>query len=149
MKNYKNNYIYNINIIIYISIKMYNTKYICTYNENNVFNDEDNISEYDKEFIRDALYRQDILNIFQIDEFDQELLNEKILVLFEKIKHSEQLNPLIQKLAEFFMSDDLILGFMVLFTFDYLYVSHPCICEFLELEKISEINFKKLNSIIL
>ena len=128
---------------------MYNITYICTYNEDNIFNDEDNISQHDKEFIRDALYRQDILNIFKIDEFNQELLNEKILVLFEKIKKSKQLNPLIQKLSDFFMSDDLLLGFMVLFTFDYLYVSHPCICEFLETEKISEVNLKKLNSIIL
>ena len=29
-------------------------------------------------------------------------------------------------------------GFMLLFSFDYLYLSHTCICEFLEKGKINE-----------
>jgi hypothetical protein len=29
---------------------------------------------------------------------------------------------------------------MVLFSFDYLYLVHPCICEFIETDKISETN---------
>ena len=35
---------------------MYNTKIVCTYNTPEVFLEEDNVSEEEKGFIRDAIY---------------------------------------------------------------------------------------------
>jgi hypothetical protein len=49
---------------------MYNTKIVCTYNDVDVFLETDDINEKDKEFIRDALYRQELLNILGITEFN-------------------------------------------------------------------------------
>ena len=47
---------------------MYNTTYICTYNKSDLFLKEEEVilSEEDKEDIREELYRQDLLNIFNL-----------------------------------------------------------------------------------
>ena len=48
----------------------YNTNYICKYN-NHVLSQEEQgkLSENDKYFVNDSLYRNDILNIFNLEEF--------------------------------------------------------------------------------
>ena len=47
---------------------MYNTKLVCTYNTSDVFLDSDNITEDEKKFICDTIYRQELLNILGIEE---------------------------------------------------------------------------------
>ena len=47
---------------------MYNTKVVCTYNTSEVFLEEDNISEEEREFVRDVIYRQELLDILGIDK---------------------------------------------------------------------------------
>ena len=49
---------------------MYNTKVICTYNTPDVFSVDDNINEEEKGFVRDTLYRQELLNILGIEDFN-------------------------------------------------------------------------------
>ena len=52
-------------------MNFYNTKYICTYNNSDVFleSELEILSEHEKTFVRDALYRRDICNIFNIVNF--------------------------------------------------------------------------------
>jgi len=45
---------------------MYNTKVVCTYNTPEVFLETDNVSEDEKAFIRDVIYRQELLDILGI-----------------------------------------------------------------------------------
>jgi hypothetical protein len=52
------------------------------------------------------------------------------------------------KLAGNFMSIDEEFGLMVMFAYDYMYLTHICVSEFLETGKISEKNMWKLKSII-
>ena len=42
---------------------MCNTKIICTYNTDEIFEPTDKLTERDKEFVRDVIYRQELLNI--------------------------------------------------------------------------------------
>lgn len=130
---------------------MYNTKYICTYQDNNIFNENEinTITEKDKEFIKDALYRNDILHIFDIEEFDLDIINNKLDDLYEKITECDELNAILKKISNIYLYEDLKMSLLFLFAFDFLYLAHPCICEYLEKKTISKENLTKLNNIII
>jgi hypothetical protein len=51
-------------------------------------------------------------------------------------------------LASKYLNDDFEIGLMILFSYDYMNLSHICICEFLENGKISEENISKLRTAI-
>jgi hypothetical protein len=52
------------------------------------------------------------------------------------------------KLAANFLSEDIEIGLMLLFSYDYMYMSHKCICEFINSGQISEKNISELRSAI-
>jgi hypothetical protein len=126
-------------------MEFYNTKYVCSYNDSDVFLDSELeiLNDYEKNFVRDALYRRDLCNIFNIEDqcFDEKIITNMINALFKNINGEQFLESCITKISnKILCSSDLELGFMMLFSFDYLYLSHPCICEFIETGKISETN---------
>jgi len=127
---------------------MYNSKYICKYNSEDIFLETDKVTDSEKEFIRDTLYKEDLLNIFCISDYDEEQININMHILYEKIKNNEELSYCMKSVAGVFMSTDEELGLIILFSYDYLYLSHICISEFLEKGKISENNILKLKQII-
>ena len=130
---------------------MYNTKYICTYNDDNIFNENEKniISEKDREFVTDALYRNDILHIFNIEDFDLDQINKELENLYEKIKDCNELILILKKVANTCLSEDLQIGLSLLFTFDFLYLTHPIISEYIENKNISREKINKLNNLIL
>ena len=129
---------------------MYNTKYIITYNESSVFLESDKISVNDKDFIIDALYRNDLLNIFGVEEFDfnENIFDKIISDLYKIVRGNNELTSLMKTLAGQYMSIDIEFGLMLLFSFDYLYLTHPCICEFIETGKISKEKIEGLKNLI-
>jgi len=127
---------------------MYNTKIVCTYNTPEVFLQEDNISEEEKGFIRDTIYRQEFLNILGIEDFDDSEMESKIHELYKKVSNNEFLKECMNKLSGQFMSIDCEFGLMIMFSYDYMYLTHICISEFLETDAISENNISNLRSII-
>lgn len=127
---------------------MYNTKILCTYHTSDVFLKSDELSESDIDFIRDTIYRQELLDILNIDEFNETEMDIALHELYEKIKDSTELIECMRKLASHFTSTDEEFGLMLLFAFDYMYLTHICICEFLETGKISEVNITNLNKIV-
>ena len=133
---------------------MYNTKIKCTYNTFDLFKDIDGISDIDnitdeeKNLARETIYRYELLNIFDRTEYNEIEINECIDELYEDIKESTELTECMLKLAGQFMSEDKKLGLMILFSYDYMYLSHMCISEFLENGKISKHNILKLKSIV-
>ena len=123
----------------------YNTKYVCSYNDSDVFLESEIqvLNDDEKNFIREALYRRDLCNIFNIEDqvLDEKLISDNISNLYKLINGQKFLNLCITTISnKFFCSSDLELGFMVLFSFDYLYLAHNCISEFIETGKISERN---------
>ena len=127
----------------------YNTNYICKY-KNNVFSKEEQykLSENEKYFVTDSLYRNDVLNIFRLEEFDEEKINNCINKIYEKIKNYDELKPILKKLAGFFFSEDCELGMLLMFSYDYLEHAHPCMCEFLETGEISDDKLNKVKDVI-
>jgi hypothetical protein len=66
---------------------MYNTKYICTYNDSDIFleSEKNQLNNDEKEFVTNALYRTDLLNIFGVEEFNEDVFYEIISDLYSKI----------------------------------------------------------------
>jgi hypothetical protein len=127
---------------------MYNTKVVCTYNTPEVFLETDNISDSEKEFIRDTIYRQELLDILGIEEFNESKTNQVIHELYERIKECNELKECMTKIAGRFMWDDLELGLIMLFSYDYMSLTHVCVSEYLETGAISEENIQKLIHLI-
>lgn len=127
----------------------YNTTYICKYN-NNVFSEDEEatLSDNEKYFVADSLYRNDVLNIFRLEDFDEQKINNCIDKIYEKVKNYNDLKPILKKLAAFFFSEDCELGMLLMFSYDYLEYTHPCICELLETGQISVDKLNKLNDVI-
>ena len=126
-------------------MNFYNTKYICTYNNSDVFleSELEILSEHEKTFVRDALYRRDICNIFNIEDdcFDEKIISNNISILYKNINGEKFIETCITKISnQFFCNSNFELGFLILFSFDYLYLVHPCISEFIETGKIIENN---------
>lgn len=122
----------------------YNTKYVCSYNDSDVFLESESeiLNDDEKQFVRDALYRRDLCNIFKIEDdlFDEKLVTTIISNLYKNMNGKRFLKSCITKVSSNFFSNDLELGFLILFSFDYLHLVHPCISEFIETGKISDSN---------
>jgi hypothetical protein len=76
----------------------------CTYHLPEVFLETDQLSEEEKDFIRNCIYRQELLDFFNLEEFDESFLENKIrelyilLVLEDKGKEEDN-----GKVFEFFL----------------------------------------------
>jgi hypothetical protein len=121
----------------------YNTNYECLYNsfELNI-NEEITLDELDN--IRNTLYQKDILNIFNLDDFDEIKINNAIHEIYEKVKNHETMVSFMLKNASYMLSMHQELGLMILFSYDFLYLTHPCICEYLVTGFINDDKLKKL-----
>jgi len=138
---------------------MYNTKVVCTYNTPEVFLESDNITDDEKTFIRNIIYRQELLNVLDIDnendyENNEEKISEAIKELYNRTKDSTCLRKCMVKVTEKhlnvgkYMTNDEELGMMLLFSYDYMYLTHICISEFIETGDIDDKNIKKLVNIL-
>ena len=134
---------------------MYNTKVECTYNTPEVFLETDNITDDEKSFIRNIIYRQELLNVLDIDyenndDDNEEKINEAIKDLYNLVKDSTCLRKCMVKVIEKhlsvgkYMTGGEELGMMLLFSYDYMYLTHICISEFIEKGDIDDENIKKL-----
>jgi len=126
---------------------MYNTKVVCTYHTDDIFLESyDNISQEERQFIQDAIYRQELLNILDIEDFNEIEMGEALHELYFRLQDCIELNECMSKLAGQFISEDKEIGLTILFSYDYMYLTHQCISEYLETGFISEINIKKLKN---
>ena len=135
---------------------MYNTKVECTYNTPEVFLETDNITDDEKTFIRNIIYRQEFLNILNIDyensyDDNEEKISEAIKELYNRVKDSNCLRKCMVKVVQKhmnvgkYMTSDEELGMMLLFSYDYMYLTHICISEFIETGDIDDENIKNLD----
>ena len=84
---------------------MYNTKYICNYQASDIFFETDVVTEEEKDFIKNALYRNDLLYIFDMDDFVEEEINRCMKELHDKIQDCKELNDLIDNNTEGYKKD--------------------------------------------
>jgi hypothetical protein len=125
---------------------MYNTKVVCTYNLDDIFEETDKISEYDKDFVRNAVYRQELCDIFGMEEFDESTACKIIEDIYHKIKDYSGFNTCLEKVSKLYpltMLDE-TMSLMCLYSYTYLFLTHKCVSEFLDKNKISNDTISKL-----
>jgi hypothetical protein len=127
---------------------MYNTKVICSYHSDDVFLETDQITDEEKYFVRDAIYRQEVLDILGMEDYNENEMVRTVHELYEKVQSSDPLKECALKLASHFMSEDAEFGLILLFAFDYMHLTHICICEYLDTGKISEENIANLREAV-
>ena len=127
---------------------MYNIKVICTYNTPEVFFASDKITDEEKDFIRDTIYRQELLDILGMDDYNEKEMDRAIQELYEKVRDNKELKECMLKSASHFMSIDEDFGLMIMFAYDYMYLTHICVSELLKTGKITDKNMWKLKSSI-
>jgi hypothetical protein len=134
---------------------MYDTKYECRYYKGDVILPDDTVTDEEAEYIRNTLYQEDYLNIFSINygenfDFndDFQMLSKAIYNLYEKIQDSDVLKIFMKKAATNLMSEDLQLGLCILYSYDYMYIMHECVSEYLDTGLISLESIDKMNKIL-
>lgn len=110
---------------------MYNTNITCIYYDNT---DDYLNSElfFDKSH---ELYQKDLLKCFQLDKYDDESINKKITYLYNLIKDDDEWKDLLKNALNkmnLMIVDDLEYGFILLFSYDYFYLTHECLKHFLK-----------------
>ncbi len=121
---------------------MYDTKYECRYQKDDLFLDTDNVNDAEKEYIRDILYKEDLLNIFNMDENDN--YDTIISTLYQQLEKCDSLKELMRKTAAAFISEDEILGLCILYSYDFMHITHQCVSSYLETGEIPDKYFKLL-----
>jgi hypothetical protein len=127
---------------------MYNTKFVCTYHTPEVFLDTDNITNEEKEFIRNTIYRQELLYVLGIEDYNEVEINTAMNEIYNKAKENDELKKCMNKLAGQFMKADEEIGLMFLFSYDYMHLTHICISELFETGKITEKSLLNLKNIL-
>jgi len=95
--------------------------------------------EYKHPFETHDDYQQCFLSVFNIQEFNENVVVKKTKALYEELKENEDFIKLLKQLATKIMSEDVELGLFMLFSFDYIH-------DFLEVLK-NGTDFTKLLSI--
>ena len=133
----------------------YNTKYKCRYYKKDVILPNDNVSNDEIDYIRNMLYQKDYLNIFfienedkPIDENDLKILSDAVYDLYEMVKDNDILKIFMEKAASKIMTEELQLGLCILYSYDYMYIIHNCVSEYLDTGFISLENIEKMNKIL-
>ena len=113
--------------------------------DSGVFIETDNVTESEKDFVRNCIYRQDLLNIFNLDNFDETVISEHLATIYDKLILHPDFYNCIKKVSSMIIVDEKM-ALLVLYSFDYLYLTHICVCEFLETGKISTHNIQNLEN---
>lgn len=118
---------------------MYIHNFVCTYKLHDLDNQED-------------VYRMQMLQAFDLKEWDNDIIDKETKILYEKIKKTNHLQDIISKIKSsekfskfiaFIGEDDYDL-FKILFIFDLFDVAHKCFCDIYNAGEINEENKKML-----
>jgi len=139
----------------------YNTSYVCSYHTEDIFGNQNmvdkimedeteekidisQLTEYDKEFISDAVYRQEFLNVFNLEDYDDTLIGERIEMIYNMVKDYEPFKCCIQKAIDSFIFADDLVGLMLLFSYHNMHITHLCMCDFIKNGTMSDENLENL-----
>ena len=114
-----------------------------TYNDAKLF-DRYNIKNLkEQEEFRNIIYKYDLICIFGLQDFLEEIINTKMLFLYEIMIKNNDIENILIKIAERYQTDKEC-SFCLLFNFDNLHLFYPCMCDFFENGVISQGRIKML-----
>ena len=105
-----------------------------TYNDTQLFEKFCLTEKEEQDQFRNIIYNYDLLMIFNLQDFLEEVINEKIDQLHNIMIKNVEFKKFITILTDntSYSSKDTLVTFMLLFSYDNLHLFYPCICEFLE-----------------
>ena len=106
--------------------------HIITYNDPKLFEKFNIIQKEEQEQFRNVIYNYDLLMIFNLQDFLEEIINKKISQLHDLMIKNEEIKHIVTELTSSLNQNDTTIGFMFFFSYDNLPLFYPCICEFLE-----------------
>ena len=114
-------------------MEIYNTNYEITYEK--YMNDNPEIA--------DIHYKKNLIEIFKLDENDDfDLISDRVSEIYKKmepyIKSNYEFKELLLQSAAKMMSTDIEIGFMILYSYDTLYLTHKLNTEFLSNNTIND-----------
>lgn len=127
----------------------YNTEHICRYNGDDLLNDFKNLNINEENEARDLLYKVDLVYIFNLkddDEFD--CLSDILSNIYEKVKEHLELKQCMKLAASKILSEDEVMGLCILYSYDFMYLTHECVSEYLKYNNISLEKIDKLKKLI-
>ena len=102
---------------------------------------------YTTQDIDDSNYQTDLLNVFNISEFDNNVINNTINDIYTLVKDNDNIMEIIRKSNGRFMTTDNEVGLMGLFAYDYFLRFHYILKEFNKNKTILKTNVHYINLI--
>jgi len=140
---------------------MYNSKFVCTYSyydpslreyyHKDIKFDIKDVKEF--EDMSEMIYQAELLQILGLSQAFNPNVNvefeaKKVIGIYDKIKIDSAFMECVEKAKKVHSYEDSETGFISLFSYDYLFLTHKCICDFLTNEKIEDINIINLKNAI-
>jgi hypothetical protein len=138
-------YVNNIKIL-YNNYIMYDINHSCIYKRIEV--DFANHPKYTKEevdILCENTYRADMLKAFGLDNFYEDAINNMVITNFNLCKHDKGLAECMTLLSK----DDLEFGFIIMHSYDYFYIAHACISDYLKNKKVEDHHLQMLKGVIM
>ena len=128
---------------------MYATKFECRYHKDDIFLETDNVTYEEENIIRNILYKEDLLNIFFMDFNDDfEVFTCVMNKLYDKIKNFLPFKECMKTMATIIMSEDEQTGLLLMNSYDYMYITHNCVSEYLDTGTLSQQNIELLDKLV-
>jgi hypothetical protein len=111
-----------------------NLDHIITYNDPLLCEKFNILDEKEDEQLHDIIYQYDLLRIFDLEDFLEDIINEKIKNLYNIMIKNEDVQVICSSLyKKNIVSDnnEYYESFIILFSYDYLHLFYPSICEFI------------------
>jgi hypothetical protein len=109
---------------------------------------ESETSDLDENFTSKYLYDNELLHAFNMENYDANILSNKIFQLYYHLTSHRETYQDIHKLLEIandisikhIYKSDPFNGFMILFSFDYFHITHLCLCDILNPDSFGTIS---------
>jgi len=140
---------------------MYNSKFVCTYSfydpelrhkyhKDDKFDLED-VKEFEN--LSELIYQAELLQILLLSNSFNPDANvaieiNNVMQIYNNIKSNVVFMECVDKALNCHLCKDLETAFVFLFSYDYFFLTHKCISEYLNTGNVSELNIKNLNNAI-
>ena len=85
--------------------------------------------------LTNTIYRKEMLKVLDLDTYDDSLISGKIDALYRKLVFNDEMKEKMRLNAAQLMSEDMVLGFTLCFSYDMFEQTHAFICEQLNAHK--------------
>jgi len=87
---------------------------------------------------KNDLYRIQFLQAFDLNNFNEDILNKKLMQLYDKVKECNQLKEIIEEYSKVNQNMCKIVIFAFLFSYDFFDLFHKCLIDFFNFNVILE-----------